>query len=409
MIDVTEKSNWRFPLFFILYFIQGIVIIAVMTIVPLYFVEKAMSLPLTTLVVGIAMLPWSVKFFWGGFVDYLLQHGRRIFIVLGALLLGIGLLAVSFIDPSSSLFLFVFFLFISVCGVVIFDVAIDALAIEVSTPDERGKISGSMLSGQHSGKAFGSLFLAMVAQIVGFQYSFFFAGLLAFVTLPIPFFFKEPFHKEAAAPITDVLLKEFRKKKTQFVSFFALVLQISYGLLVVVIPLYLRVSLYLDVAQIGGILALFQVASAIGSLVGGALADSIGRKIVTFTCMGVTLMVIPFFTVTLSWEVVTVLYSITGFLNACFFTVILALFMDVTNPRVGATQFSILASLSNGGLIFGNTISGSLIALFGFSGVFLFSAWFLGPPILLVYFLGFHVTQKKDGATTIADSHITTK
>ena len=95
MIDVTEKSNWRFPLFFILYFIQGIVIIAVMTIVPLYFVEKAMSLPLTTLVVGIAMLPWSVKFFWGGFVDYLLQHGRRIFIVLGALLLGIGLLAVS--------------------------------------------------------------------------------------------------------------------------------------------------------------------------------------------------------------------------------------------------------------------------------------------------------------------------
>jgi hypothetical protein len=57
MIDVTERSSWRFPLFFILYFIQGVVIIAVITIITLYFVEKAVSLPLTTLVVGIAMLP----------------------------------------------------------------------------------------------------------------------------------------------------------------------------------------------------------------------------------------------------------------------------------------------------------------------------------------------------------------
>jgi MFS family permease len=86
MIDVTERSSWRFPLFFILYFIQGVVIIAVMTIIPLYFVEKAVSLPLTTLVVGIAMLPWSFKFFWGGFVDYFIQRGRRLFIILGALL-----------------------------------------------------------------------------------------------------------------------------------------------------------------------------------------------------------------------------------------------------------------------------------------------------------------------------------
>jgi hypothetical protein len=57
MIDVTERSSWRFPLFFIPYFIQGVVIIAIITIITLYFVEKAVSLPLTTLVVGIAMLP----------------------------------------------------------------------------------------------------------------------------------------------------------------------------------------------------------------------------------------------------------------------------------------------------------------------------------------------------------------
>ena len=397
MIDVTEKSSWRFPLFFLLYFIQGIVIIAIRIIVPLYFLEETVSLPLTTLVVGIAMLPWTIKFFWGGFVDYFLQHGRRIFIALGALLLFIGLLTVSFIDPSSSLLLFVFFLFLGVCGMVIFDVAVDALAIEVSTPEERGKISGSMLSGQHTGKAFGSLFLAVVAQLLGYHYSFFFAGILVLVILPLALFFREPLHRHAATHITDVLLKEFMKKKTQFVSFFALVSQISYGLLIVVAPLYLRVTLQLDLAHIGIIIAFFQVASAVGSLAGGALADKIGRKIVTFTCLGVSLLVIPFFIVTVRWEIVAILYGMTGFLNACFFTVILALFMDITNPRVGATQFSILASLSNGGMILGNTLSGSLIAILGFCRVFLFVAWFLGPPILLAYFLGFHVIQNKGG------------
>jgi PAT family beta-lactamase induction signal transducer AmpG len=408
MIDVTERSSWRFPLFFILYFIQGVVIIAVMTIIPLYFVEKAVSLPLTTLVVGIAMLPWSFKFFWGGFVDYFIQRGRRLFIILGALLLLSGLIAVSFIDPSSCLVLFVIFLFLSVCGVVIFDVAIDALAIEVSMPEERGKISGSMLSGQNTGKAFGSIFLTVVAQLLGFHYSFFFAGLLVLFTLPLPLFFKEPLHQQTPEPITSVLFKEFKKKKTQFVSIFALVLQISYGLLVVVIPLYLRVSLQLEVVQIGIIIALFQVASAVGSLVGGSLADKIGRKIVTFTCMGFSLLLIPLFIVALSWETVAFLYSMIGFLNACFFAVILALYMDITNPRVGATQFSILASLSNGGMIFGNTISGSLIALLGFARVFLFTAWFLGPPLLLAYFLGFHVVQKKDRGSKLNHTSIKT-
>jgi len=147
----------------------------------------------------------------------------------------------------------------------------------------------------------------------------------------------------------------------------------------------MRVSLNLEIAQIGFIVAIFPVMTAVGSLVGGPIADKIGRKKILYVFIGASI----FFTITLllanSWQILALIYGILGFLYGGYLTVNVAMLMDITNKQVGAAQFSILTSLANAGFVGGNTVSGSLVILLGFGRVFLYSAWFLGPAMLFLY------------------------
>jgi len=61
--------------------------------------------------------------------------------------------------------------------------------------------------------------------------------------------------------------------------------------------------------------------------------------------------------------------------------------MDVTNPKVAATQFSIFMSIANTGEWIAASMSGTLVVMLGFSRVFLYSAWVFGPALLLLYFI----------------------
>jgi MFS family permease len=136
MIDITKSRSSKYLLFGSIYFIQGLLLAMGQLIIPVYLVEKSFPAPLITLIVGVIMVPWTIKFFWGALIDYLIRFGRRIFALLGGILFAAGLFAVAFIDPAKSLVLFVFFFFVSVSGLVLQDVAIDAWAIEVSHEKE---------------------------------------------------------------------------------------------------------------------------------------------------------------------------------------------------------------------------------------------------------------------------------
>ena len=61
--------------------------------------------------------------------------------------------------------------------------------------------------------------------------------------------------------------------------------------------------------------------------------------------------------------------------------------MDVTNPKIGATQFSILTGLGNLGTIGTGAISGTLLVIFGSFRLFLYAAWIIGPALLILNFI----------------------
>jgi large exoprotein involved in heme utilization and adhesion len=61
--------------------------------------------------------------------------------------------------------------------------------------------------------------------------------------------------------------------------------------------------------------------------------------------------------------------------------------MDVTNPRIGATQYGIFTGIANVGLNGAGMITGTLAIILGFSRTFLYAAWAFGPALLVLYFI----------------------
>ncbi|UCB58023.1 MAG: MFS transporter [Thermoplasmatales archaeon] len=387
MIDIKKSRYSKYFLFSSLYFIQGLILTISWVIIPLYFIKFEISLPVTSLVIGIGMLPWSIKFFWGGIVDYFIEHGRKKFILMGGLLFAFGLFSLTFIDPKEYLALFTIFLFLSVNGIVFLDVAIDAWAIQTSEEEDRGKISGSMFAGQNSGYVVTIILFTYIGFNFGYNYVFLIAALIAIIISLFPILFEEKKITRKDQKIKQILIGEFKKKKTQIISLFTSLLFISSGIIIVAIPMFLSIQLKLDDPFIGVIIATATTAQAIGCIIGGYTSDKYGRKKMLNLYISISIIFILLIVFAKTWLLLLVILSIYKFLYGGYTTINLALLMDTTNPKIGALQFSILASLANSGLTGGNAVSGSFVTLLGFTRTFIMCAWFLGPPLLILYFI----------------------
>jgi MFS family permease len=107
----------------------------------------------------------------------------------------------------------------------------------------------------------------------------------------------------------------------------------------IVVPLYANIKLQLDIAQIGLITSVFPISTVFGALVAGPISDKWDRKII----LNILILAGIFFSASLifskTWLILAILYGILGFLRGGYYVVLSAMFMDITNPRVGATQY----------------------------------------------------------------------
>ena len=290
-------------------------------------------------------------------------------------------------NPGSILILFVLSLSLSTIGFVFLDVSADAWAIEISSVQDRGKINGAMFTGYYTGMAVGSASLGIIAATIGYSTAFFVVGVIVFFIILLPLVVHENIIVKQKVRITSLLIGEFKKRNTQLVSLFAVFFTVNRGILMVLIPLFMSMKLHLDIAQIGLIITVFPIACVLGSICGGSLSDMWGRKKTLYIFIGGSILFSAALILASDWLLLAVLYGIIGFLQGGYATSGLTMMMDETNPKIGATQFSIFASLGNAGMTVGETASGSLVAMLGFTRTFLYSAWFFGPALLILYLI----------------------
>jgi PAT family beta-lactamase induction signal transducer AmpG len=387
MINIENKRGLKYFFFGNLYFSEGLMIAITTVATSLYLREKAVSIPITTLIVGIVNIPWMLKFVWGPVIDYFIRFGRKTFMILGGTLTVSCMVLVSLIDPSDSLFPFTILIFLSHVGIGFIDVSTDAWAIDVSTEKDRGKINGSMYAGQYSAWALGAAVFPLIGSNFGYNFVYLLNAVLILLILIFPFFVKETITYKLKQRIASLVFKEFKKKTVLMVAIFSPLVFMNEGIMSFVMPIYMRDGLGFSDVQIGFISMILPVFLAVGSLVGGVVTDKIGRKSALYLFIGLNIVFTSSLIFADSWWKLSIIYGIIGFLMGGHSTASCALFMDVTNPRIGATQYGIFTGIANVGLNGGGMITGSLVVVLGFTRTFLYAAWVFGPALLVLYLI----------------------
>ena len=387
MIDLSKYKLAKYPLFGSLYFSQGLIYALATVIVNIYLDSKGIPDSIIALIIGLAYLPWVVKFIFGWVVDYYIKFGRKKFIILGGMLSGICFIIISFIDPQTALIPFTIITVIGSSGIAFLDVAADAWAIELSEERERGKINGAMFGGLFIGMAVTSIVIGAIAEAYNYQIAFVISGLFVLCIIIFPLIVKETITIKRKEKIRKLLVSEFKKKELQLISLFMPLSAISFGILAIVIPQYMNDVLMLTIGQIGLIIAVAPIATVIGNVIGGFVSDKWGRKKTLFYFLGLNLFFAAMLVFADTWQKLVILWGIVGFLHGGHYSSFGALAMDVTNPKIGASQYSLMMAFGNAGEMGGTVSSGLLISILGFSRVFLYSGWIYGPALLVLHFI----------------------
>lgn len=388
MIDLEKRSYVKYFLFSSLYFSEGIKWSIAVVIFPVYFDDLGISPTILGLVIAIAGLPTMVKFIFGGIIDYFIKYGRKKFVLIGGFSAASSLFILAFISPATALIPFIIILSIGIFGITLLDVAADAWAIETTKEEERGKVNGGMFAGIFIGMTVGSLFFTQIASIYNYSSVFLIAGLMVLLIIIFPLSVKEVKKIKTIQKMTTAIIKEFKKKTVQIFCLFAPFSAISGGLLLLVIPLYAKNVLNLDVVQVGMMAAIFPITNIFGSIIWGAIADRFDRKKSIFTVLLGSMIFTSLLIFAETWQILAIIYGIVGFLFGGLYSTIGALSMDVTNPRLAGTQFSIYMGLFNVGEVgIGNGLAGFLLDNIGYTKVFLYAGLFYAVSILILYYL----------------------
>jgi MFS family permease len=299
----------------------------------------------------------------------------------------------SFINPNSSLLLFTLLIFLSHVGIGFVDVSADAWAIDVSTDKNRGKINGSMFTGQYTAWAIGAALYPIIGTQYGYQFVYLINALIILCILLFPLITKEGLKGKIKEKILPLVTSEFKTKTVLLITLFSPLVFMNEGIMSFIIPIYMRDGLGLSDVQVGFIAMILPVFLAVGSLFGGVITDKIGRKPALYLFISFNILCTASLIVADSWWRLSILYAMIGFLMGGHSTVSCALFMDVTNPKIGATQYGIFTGIANVGLNGAGMITGTLAVSLGFARTFLYAAWVFGPALLVL-----HLIQiKKEG------------
>jgi PAT family beta-lactamase induction signal transducer AmpG len=396
MIDITNRSGLKYLLFGSLYVAEGIEFALATLIISYYLSDKGIPVPIVTAIAAGSLLPWTMKFFWGIIADRLIIYGRKKFIILGGLIAALGLFILIFIDPALSLIPFAFFLLFSHIGVSFLDVTADAWAIQISEEKERGKIAGSMYMGLFFGQAGSTIFLAYIASIYSYNMAFIIAGILILLILIFPLVVKEKIIVKKRQKIKSLIIREYKKRTTQLITFLGPVAAVSGGIMYFVVPLYMKNVLNLTLAQTGILASIFPIMMGAGAFVGGIITDKVGRKFALYLFFGGSSIVFASLVLGTEWITFTIIYGLVGLMIGGYHAAICALIMDITNPKIGATQYSLITSIFNVGEWTGGTLGGTFVLLLGYGRAFLYSGWFFGPALIVLYLIKIKKSKKNE-------------
>ncbi|HEY2976361.1 MAG TPA: MFS transporter, partial [Burkholderiaceae bacterium] len=416
--NLLATPRGRLAAFFFLYVTEGI---------PLGFAATAVATQLRRQDVGPAeigafvgsfYLPWAFKWAFGPFIDVFASDRwgrRRGWIIVMQVLMALTLMSTVMLKLPEQLALFTAVLLLHNTFGAMQDVAIDALAVNTLAEHERGLANGLMFAGAAIGQAVGGSGVLFLSAYTGFQPTFFFvAGAILAVTLFVALPMREvpsgvrPVVEgvsrwlSAAREMRGFAVESFRS----FLGTRGAYLGLAFALLPsgamclgLALQSNLAVELGLSDDQVAALNLWSGIIQASFMVVGGMLSDRYGRRrtlAVYIALMSVPVLYLMMELQRYGWVmpvsqspganrpaiepalvmalwIATLTYSVA---LGLMYGTRSAIFMDVTNPAVAATQFTAYMALLNLSIAYSAMWQGIAIEALGYPDTMLIDAIF---------------------------------
>lgn len=395
-MNLLETRNSRRALFALLYLAEGAPIGYLWWAFPARLNDAGLDAKQIALVTASLTLVWAFKWLWAPLVDAT-RHtrlGLRGWIISAQALMGLTLLPLAFTPVSENTlpFLWGCLLLHAICAATQ-DVSIDALAIRSTPPEDRAHVNAWMQIGLLLGRALfggGALYLekhfSSTSVVLALIISIWLIASLVLLLVRNPSFEKPtlPPHHRARA-FLSIVKQVARRPSTWWALLLAAVGGAAYEA-----PAGLATKTLLDHnvprETIGPFLAITAIlCMSLGALAGGWFADRVNRARASRILLFLLALQTTLLALTLSDSggggggadsqgvgqramlVLAGIYLLLGAYNASTY----ALFMDVADERLAATQFSATMAATNLCESWSIALAGTLIVSHGYPTAFL--------------------------------------
>lgn len=413
--DMLASRRGRLAAFFLMYITEGIPLGFAAVTMATQMRRQGMSAAAIGAFTAAIYLPWAFKWAVGPLVDVVSsdRFGRRRAWIIA---MQLGMVASLFVLQAAGLDAGIGVLTTLIIIHNIFaatqDVAIDALAVSTLKEDERGMAGGLTFAGAYLGQIVGGACALFLVKHIGFDNTYFFvAGAILCVTVFVVLPLREPVLPRVAAVgsglarISAEVQLFARNVWGAFTESRASAVGLAFALLpagAMALGLSLQQTLAVDLGfdddKVASLSLWTTLCQSAGCIAGGWLSDRLGRRRslawFIFGMTPVTLwlaftlwqagwihpvdpaarasVVVPAIVVTVFW-VTSLLYSLA---NGMMYGARAALFMDVSNPAVAATQFTAYMALLNLGISYSAKWQGWAVDRFGYPATLLADALF---------------------------------
>jgi MFS family permease len=377
----VATANQRRLLFALLYFNEGAPIGLIWLALPALLRADEVPIEAIGSLLAIVVLPWSFKFLAGPLVDSLrtVRGGTQGLLIATQLGMAATMLAAARYSSAADLDWLGWVLIAHALCAALQDVTIDALAIRLTTAHERGRLNAAMQLGLYGGRSLAAgLALGAISGLAWKDACLALAAIQG-LTILLVVFLELP----AAAPVDrrvavrtvrEAIVTALARRTTWIALAFALLAGAGYEATAGLAGPWL-VDRGVATENIGRWQAIgVPLMIVVGSQIGGMLADWRGHRmaagvgLVGFVVAIVGLAALEWIAPqalggTSTWIALGAMYAAVGVFTVGSY----ALFMDLTDPRIGGSQFSAFMSGTNGCEAWSLAVGAALAARLGYA------------------------------------------
>ena len=192
----TNKSrNFLFYMFGSLYFVQGVIQAYQLNFFKPHLNAEGIPADKIATLAGLALVPFMLKWLFGILSDRVNLFGkgyRMPYMVVGVLLSAFAFGSAFWVNPADQFGTMTVIILVAVSAMTLFDATADALAVDITAPEDHGLVQSVMTGGRAAGFIILSLFFGFMAERLGYSSIFLAMGFIILFPLIMVFQVKEP-------------------------------------------------------------------------------------------------------------------------------------------------------------------------------------------------------------------------